>query len=124
MPAPPHYPSPTPIEAYGDGGFRFAQRRHAGSLLILPSGIYSWPVTVPEKLTPKGFAAVFAEADDIEFLLLGSGLRLRRPTTALKKAFVEAGVGLEVMDTGAACRTFNVLLAEARAVAAALIAVP
>jgi uncharacterized protein len=124
MPAPAaHFPSPVPIDAYGNGGFRFADMSHKGSLLILPSGIYGWEIGSASKLLPKNFEAVFAEAKEIEFLLLGTGPTQRFPEPKLREAFVKEGVGLEVMDTGAACRTFNVLLAEARAVAAALIAV-
>ena len=118
-----HFPSPVPIDAYGDGGFRFADMSHKGSLLILPSGIYGWEVGGGSRLAPKSFQAVFDEADEIEFLLLGTGSTQRFPTAKLQEAFLKKRVGLEVMDTGAACRTFNVLLAEARAVAAALIAV-
>jgi len=118
-----HFPSPVPIDAYGNGGFRFADMSHKGSLLILPSGIYGWEIGQTSKLLPKNFEAVFDEAKEIEFLLLGTGLTQKFPEPKLREAFLKKGVGLEVMDTGAACRTFNVLLAEARAVAAALIAV-
>ena len=96
---------------------------HKGSLLILPSGIYGWEIGNASKLLPKNFEAVFDEAQEIEFLLLGTGPTQRFPEPKLREAFLKKGLGLEVMDTGAACRTFNVLLAEARAVAAALIAV-
>ena len=124
MPSPAaHYPTPVPIDAYGNGGFRFADMSHKGSLLILPSGIYGWGVSGPARLGPKNFQAVFDEADDIEFLLLGTGPSQHFPSPKLRDAFEKKGLGLEAMDTGAACRTFNVLLAEARAVAAALIAV-
>jgi len=124
MPGPAaHFPSPVPIDAYGNGGFRFADMSHKGSLLILPSGIYGWEIGGASRLAPKCFQAVFDESDDIEFLLLGTGQTQKFPTSELREAFLKKGIGLEVMDTGAACRTFNVLLAEARAVAAALIAV-
>ncbi len=119
-----HYPSPTPIEAYGNGGFRFARLSHRGSLLVLPSGVYGWEAGTVSTLSAADFDPVFAEAEAVEFLLLGTGTRLVRPAKAIYEAFALAGVGLEVMDTGAACRTLNVLLDEARAVAAALIAVP
>jgi len=118
-----HFPSPVPIDAYGNGGFRFADMSHKGSLLILPSGMHGWEIGGGSRLLPKSFQAVFDEAEDIEFLLLGTGLKQEFPSANLRGAFEKRGVGLEVMDTGAACRTFNVLLAEARAVAAALIAV-
>lgn len=119
----PHFPRPAPIEAYGNGGFRFAGMSYKGSILCLPSGISAWPVSTPDDVTPELLAAIFAEKSRIGFLLLGLGRSVSAPSPALRKAFIAAGVGLEPMDTGAACRTYNVLLAEGRPVAAALIAV-
>lgn len=119
----PHFPERAPIDAYGDGGFRFADARHKGSLLILPSGMYAWAPGSFEEAVPKAFTRVFKEAGEIDFLLFGTGLVRCNPSSKLLKAFSDAGLGLEVMDTGAACRTYNVLLAEERAVAAALLAV-
>ncbi len=118
-----HYPGRVPINAYGDGGFRFADMSHIGSLLLLPSGVFGWPVTQFGDLTPRSFAPVFDEADDISFLLLGCGETIARPSETVESAFRDHGVGLEFMDTGAAARTYNVLLGEGRDVAAALIAV-
>lgn len=118
-----HFPRPTPIDAYGNGGFRFAGMSHRGSLLILPSGIYGWAVPDSGSLTVAALDQVIAERENIGFLLLGMGVAMRRPDPEVRRAFEAAGVGLEPMDTGAACRTFNVLLAERRPVAAALIAV-
>lgn len=119
----PHFPERAPIDAYGDGGFRFADGRHEGSLLIVPSGMYAWPPVNFEDAVPKAFARVFEEAGEIDFLLFGTGSRRLDPPPKLLKAFSDAGLGLEAMDTGAACRTYNVLLAEDRAVAVALLAV-
>jgi uncharacterized protein len=122
-PPAPHYPGRAAIEAYGNGGFRFAQMSHRGSILCLPSGIYAWEETGAEALAADSFARVFEEAQDIGFLLLGTGRKQVFPSADARDAFTRARIGLEVMDTGAACRTYNVLLAEARPVAAALIAV-
>jgi len=116
------YPAPAPIEAYGDGGFRFAGMSHRGSLLVLPSGIHAWDVAGAEQLTAASFSRVFDERDRLEFLLLGTGLTQIFPAPAIRQAFEDAGLGLEAMSTGAAARTFNVLLAEGRKVGAALIA--
>lgn len=121
--AEPHFPERAPIDAYGNGGFRFAQARHDGSLLVVPSGMYAWAVVKPGDLKPKAFSKAFDEADAIDFLLLGTGDTRVIPTKALERAFAKAGIGLEVMDTGAACRTYNVLLSEGRAMAAAFLAV-
>ena len=112
------------IEAYGAGGFRFAGMGHRGSLLVLPGGIQAWDIAAFEALTPDSFAAVLAERKNLDFLLLGTGERQLFPAPPIRLAFETAGLGLEAMSTGAAARTFNVLLAEGRKVAAALIAVP
>jgi uncharacterized protein len=118
-----HYPGTAPIDAYGNGGFRFAGMSHRGSLLFLPSGIYGWEWTDPASLSLHSFEKVLAERERIETLLLGTGTAQVFPPSQLRKAFVEAGIGLEPMSTGAAARTYNILLAEGRLVAAALIAV-
>ncbi len=118
-----HYPSPAPIDAYGNRGFRFAGMSHQGSILCLPTGIHGWSATDAGLLVPEDFSLVFEAGGDLNFLLLGCGQDPVLPSEALHMAFAEAGVGLEPMDTGAACRTYNVLLAEGRPVGAALIAV-
>ena len=68
-----HFPDRAPIDAYGDGGFRFADMSHRGSLLCLPSGIYGWSVSGADELVIANFAKVFEEAGDIEILLVGCG---------------------------------------------------
>lgn len=116
------YPYQAPIDAYGNGGFRFADMSHRGSILCLPSGIHAWEVSSADDLTPDSLRRVL-DGEPIEFLLLGTGVRQAFPRASLRDAFTAAGIGLEPMDTGAAARTYNVLLAEKRAVGAALIAV-
>lgn len=117
------YPGRPPIEAYGNGGFRFAGMSHKGSLLLLPSGVYAWPLTTADAITLADFDDVFANAGGLGFLLLGTGKTQVFPALDVRRAFTDRGFGLDVMDTGAACRTYNVLLAEGRPVGAALIAV-
>jgi uncharacterized protein len=117
------YPGRVPIDAYGNGGFRFAEMSHRGSILCLPSGIYAWPPAKAADIDATALAPVMAEKDTVGVLLLGTGVRQEMPAAILRRAFVEAGVALEAMDTGAACRTYNVLLSEGRPVAAALLAV-
>ncbi|MEP1934590.1 MAG: Mth938-like domain-containing protein [Roseibium sp.] len=118
-----HFPDRAPLDAYGDGGFRFADMSHHGSLLCVPSGIYGWNLTTPQEFSAEAFERVFAENDDIEVLLVGTGPDLVPLPKELKEAFREAGILAEPMSTGAAIRTYNVLLAEDRAVATALLAV-
>jgi uncharacterized protein len=120
---PAFHPGLAPIEAYGNGGFRFAGMSHRGSLLLLPSGIRAWDAAAIEDLTPLSIEIVLAEAASGSLLLLGSGRMVAFPPGEARLALDNAGIAYEVMDTGAACRTFNVLLGEGRPVAAALIAV-
>jgi len=112
------------IDAYGNGGFRFADMSHRGSILALPSGIKAWPIGSMKELSDEAFAPVFAEAEEIELLLIGTGADIAALPGGFRERFREAGIGLDVMQTGAAARTYNILLAENRKVAAALIAVP
>jgi uncharacterized protein len=116
-----HYPGIAPIDAYGNGGFRFAGMSHRGSILCLPSGIYAWEPADP--LDVASLEAALAEKDAMRVLILGTGPRQVFPASDVRRAFVEAGLALEPMDTGAACRTYNVLLSEGRSVGAALVAV-
>ncbi len=118
-----HLPQQVPIEAYGNGGFRFGGMSHRGSILCLPSGIWEWPVSDLDALDRAALSDVLSLAGTINFLILGTGRSLARPSKDVRAAFEEAGLWLEVMDTGAAARTYNVLLAEGRPIAAALIAV-
>jgi uncharacterized protein len=117
------YPGQAPIDAYGNGGFRFADMSHRGSVLCLPSGIYAWPATSAEQLDAADFAPVFAEKEKLGLLILGTGPRQVLPGPKLWRAFMDVNIALEAMDTGAAARTYNVLLAEGRPLGAALIAV-
>ena len=119
-----HFPGRAPIEAYGNGGFRFAGMSHRGAILCLPSGVHGWKdAPAPDAIDEPSLVAVLAEADRIEILLVGTGASLIPLHPAVRDRCRAAGIVAEPMATGAAVRTFNVLLAEDRAVAAALIAV-
>ena len=118
-----HYPGRAPIEAYGNGGFRFADMSHRGSLLCLPSGIHGWQPADPAALTLADFDKVLAEADGIEILLVGTGTDIRLLPATLRAALKEAKISADPMSTGAAVRTYNVLLAESRRAGVGLIAV-
>jgi uncharacterized protein len=121
--APAHYPQRAPIDAYGNGGFRFAGMSHRGSILILPSGIYAWELASIDQLSVERCAVFLREVAPPGFVLLGTGSTQAFPSADVRRLFAEARVGLEPMSTGAAARTFNVLLAEGREVSAGLIAV-
>lgn len=118
-----HFPGRAPIDAYGNGGFRFAGMSHRGDLLCLPSGIYEWRAPAAEAVDAVALARVFAEADAIEILLIGTGTDLVPLVPDLRSRLRGVKIKADPMATGAAVRTYNVLLAESRAVAAALIAV-
>lgn len=119
-----HFPGRAPLDTYGNGGFRFAGMSHRGSILCLPSGIYGWAEAPADGIvTVDSLERVFAEATGIEVLLVGCGLTLTPLSGEVRERCRAAGMVAEPMATGAAVRTFNVLLAEERAVAAALLAI-
>ena len=112
------------IDAYGESGFRLSGERHEGSLLVVADTAQAWPVTSLAELTLDSLAPVFeAGRAEVEFLLLGVGLRNAPPPRAIREALLAAGMGFEFMDTPAAAKLYNVLTAEGRRVAAALIAI-
>ena len=111
------------IDAYGGGGFRLSGERREGSVLILQDEARSWPVRSLAELTPEALAPVLeAGRAEVEFLLLGVGPVNALPPRAVREALQKAGIGLEFMDTAAAAKLYNVLTAEGRRLAAALIA--
>jgi len=116
------------IQRYGDGGFRIAGVDYAGSVLIEPEQTRLWPVGDPSAVSLMSLAPL-TQAFDASLargtvMLLGTGSKTASVDNSLRANLRRMGIGLEVMSTGAACRTFNVLLAEDPAVVAALIAVP
>lgn len=118
--------APLPIDAFGDGGFRIAGERVEGSVLLFAGTVKTWPrgdEADAKTLTP-GDLSLFLEADDKpDVVVLGVGERARHPAPELRKALREAGIGLEIADTPAACRLYNLIAAESRRVGAALMAV-
>jgi uncharacterized protein len=119
----PHLPRPAPIDAYGDGGFRFGGMSHRGSLLCLPDGIWAWPVSDVAGLTEAALSGVFDRAESLDFFLIGAGRDPWALPDNLRQRFRELGLSVDAMATGAAVRTYNILLAENRRVGAGLIAV-
>lgn len=111
------------LDAFGAGGFRFADMSHRGSILATPAGIRIWPVTRFAEVTPESLQPVLDEAETIDFLLIGTGREIVFVPAALRERFREVGITIEGMATAAAARTYNVLVGEDRRVAAALIAV-
>lgn len=118
-----HFPGRAPIDAYGNGGFRFADMSHRGSLIVVPSGMYGWDVRTAQDLRPEDCSKLIEELPRASFLLLGTGLEHALPPEPVRKLFADAGIAIEPMSTGAAARTYNVMLAEGRDFGAAFIAV-
>jgi uncharacterized protein len=117
------YPQRVGIDAYGNGGFRFADMSHKGGLLCLPSGMHAWTVSAASELTLAALQPVLDHADEIEVLLIGLGEKVAALDPAIRTAMRERGIIVEATQTGGAVRTYNVLLAEDRQVAGAFIAV-
>lgn len=118
-----HYPYQAAVDAYGSGGFRFAEMSHKGSLIGLPSGMYAWDVEAPEDITLASLSRIMDAADEVDVLLIGTGSDIAAIPAEIRTAFRERGVIVEAVATGSAVRTYNVLMNEKRAVAIAVIAV-
>jgi uncharacterized protein len=113
------------LQAYGKGGFRVSDTQWAGAIIVFPTRTTLWRVGSLADLTLEAFAPV-GEASDppIELLLIGTGQRMALLPSKLQAGLRAMGLGIDIMDTGAACRTYNVLIGEERRVAAALLPVP
>lgn len=111
------------IEAYGDGGFRISGTRYDGSVIVFPDRTMPWPISRIEDLSEPMLQAVLESDRPVEVLLVGCGRKAAFLAKPLRDALRARGVVVESMDSGAACRTYNVLMSEDREVAAALIAV-
>ena len=110
------------IAGYGAGLFRISGVVHNSSVIVFTDRTIAWPVQSLDDLTIDSLAPVRDADPTVEMLLLGVGGQNALVPSALRKALRDAGIVLDSMDTGAACRTYNVLMAEDRRVAAALIA--
>jgi uncharacterized protein len=107
------------ITGYGEGYVLVNGQRHESSLIVLPERIVDWGAAAFDRLSQESF--IFLKDQRPEIVLLGTGQRQRFPHPRLTEPLAAAGIGLEVMDLKAACRTFNILVAEERKVAAALL---
>ncbi|HZQ02249.1 MAG TPA: Mth938-like domain-containing protein [Reyranella sp.] len=115
-------PTPDPaqvqvIRTYGPGRFLIGQREWKEPVLVSATRAVAWNARSADDLSPD----LLKDAEQVEVLVVGCGARAAFVSPAMRAAFKAAGVGLEIVDTGAACRIYNVLLAEGRRVAAALI---
>lgn len=111
------------IETYGDGAFRITGVRYQGAVFVFPDETQVWQQANVEDLTAAALSPVTDRETVPEILLLGTGARTEFILPSIRAAIREKGPVVDVMDTGAACRTYNVLLSEGRRVAAALLPV-
>jgi uncharacterized protein len=122
-----HLPRAALIDSYGNGGFRFGEMSHRGSILCLPNGVWASRVTMPAEIDEQALALVFESAGSganaVNHFLVGTGMDPAILPAALRQRFRDSKMAVEVMTTGAAVRTYNILLGENRPVGALLIAV-
>lgn len=111
------------IGGYGDGGFSISGIRHEGSVLILPRRTLSWTVQSVNDIAVENLQPIIGADPRPAILILGCGRSMVPVPRALRETLRGCGIVVEPMDSGAACRTYNVLLTEGRDVAAAIIAV-
>jgi uncharacterized protein len=111
------------IDTYGPGMFRVSNVLYQGPVIVLPDTTKPWAVTGFPELTLESFTPITQADPKVEVLLLGCGAKMQLLPSTLRKALRDAGVVVDAMDSPAACRTYNVLLAEGRRVAAALLPV-
>jgi uncharacterized protein len=109
------------IDSYGPARFRIANIVYECSVLVFPDRIIEWPVARMNEVSLKSFTPVIDADPSVDVLLVGCGPTMHRLGPTLLHELRDVGIGVETMDTGAACRTYNALLAEGRQVAAALV---
>ena len=108
------------VTGYGADYVEINLERHSGSIIVMPQApVIAWPVSSFDTLTPEHFAMLIEAAPEV--VIFGSGERLRFPHPRLTSALAAHRIGVETMDFKAACRTYNILMAEGRKVAAALL---
>ncbi len=108
------------FSGYGAGYVVVNNKRYENSMITMPDKIIEdWQAPTVEKLTEEHFELLIPYEPEI--ILLGTGATLRFPSPLVTKNLLESKIGVEVMDTNAACRTYNILMAEGRNVAAALL---
>lgn len=110
------------IQGYGQASFKVSGVQHQGSILVLPDKTITWSVAEASELTLQSLQPIIEANPAIEIVIVGCGASVLMLPLTLREVMRSKKIGIESMDTGAACRTFNVLAGEGRRVAAALIA--
>jgi uncharacterized protein len=111
------------IQKYGNGRFTVSGTVFQGSVLVLPDKTLNWPVADISSFNDDAIAVLIEHATSVDICLIGCGAGAVPFLPDVRKRLKDAGVHADFMDTGAACRTYNVLVAEGRTLAAALIAI-
>ena len=109
------------VDSYGNGGFRIDGRWYDGPVLILPDAVHPWAARSPEEISIDSLRPILDCDPGVEILLFGLGRGFAMPPAGVRESLAAAGISADPMDTGAAARTYNVLLLESRRVAAALL---
>ncbi len=112
------------IQGYGPNRFRIGQQVHETSLLVSAEHVSAWNVNDASSITVESLAPFLNHTPELEVILFGTGKSIEAIPQNIRALLKEKKIGVDVMDTGAACRTYHVLLAEKRRVGAALIALP
>jgi uncharacterized protein len=110
------------IDSYGSGRFKVSQEPYTSSILVTPDWTKPWLVQSFDDISINSLAPILAE--EAEILIIGAGERMQLMASLLRQEFREAKIAVDIMDTGAACRTYNLLMGDGRRVAAALLALP
>lgn len=108
------------IEGYGQDGFRISGTVYKEAISVMPTLVMPWPDKVPQELVLEDFEPLLEVYPEVELILLGCGAQILPVTSGLRAALKARNVGIDCLDTGSACRTYNVLLSEERRVAAIL----
>ncbi|RAI39599.1 Mth938-like domain-containing protein [Rhodoplanes roseus] len=119
--ASPHLPRPALIDSYGDGGFRLGNLSHRGAIVCLPDGVWAAALTAPDQIGDAELTLVLGSTPAVEHLLIGTGAQPWTIPESLRTRLRENGIVTESMTTGAAVRTWNMLLVERRRVGAILL---
>lgn len=109
------------VQQYRAGGFRISGKDYNGAVIVMPERTFAWPVSTD--LSLSSFDVLKPYAHELDVVLLGTGAGQMFIQPALRQELKAQGLNIDVMNTGAACRTYNVLMAEGRRLAAALLPV-
>ncbi|MGZ9097085.1 MAG: Mth938-like domain-containing protein [Micavibrio sp.] len=112
------------VQSYAEGIFRVSGQVYDGPVIVFTERTIPWPVDKTlNEMSAEDFAPILTESGELDVVLMGCGKTMSGMPFALRQDLKDRGIAVDFMDTGAACRTYNVLMAEGRRVAAALLPV-